>query len=166
MSHPVLFNNLVPLCYLSPYKNTGLFVRARIFNDTTNALLATKDLAHVEDGRYTDATFFMPDIEGLKVRYDVFTDAGYSIPSEDEGSIDERFYQPETPDALIRNDELELIFNDTVEGFLIEFGDSGFFDIEFGEVEQSMTLSVEDDAGIVAEFNDDTESFIAEYYDC
>ena len=165
MSHPVFANSLVPLFYLSPFKDVGLFVRARIYNQLTDALIATKDLTHVGDGRYTDATFFMPDIEGLEVRYDIYTDAGYAVVSESEGSVDDRFYRQDTPEALIRNDELELIFYDDLDDFLIEFGDDGFLSMELSETDESLTLAMTEDA-MTAEFDDDTEGLVVEMFDC
>ena len=165
MSIPVAVNGLVPLCYLSPNKNAALFVRARIFN-ISDTLLATKDLTHVEDGRYTDATFFMPDAANLKVRYDVFTDAGYTAPSTDEGSVDERFHKLDTPDALIRNDELILVFDDNTGAAIVaEFSEDDGIEAEFSEDDESFT-AVFAGEDVVCDFDDDAESLVATYFDC
>jgi len=163
MSLPVKQNSLVPLCYLSPFKNIALFVRARVY-DPANTLLATKNLTHIEEGRYTDATFFMPSVDSLKVRYDIYTDAGYSVANEDEGSIDERFHLLETLDALIRNDELELIFDDDDSDMFLTFGDDETEIIMTAEDSDFVTEFGDDDTTL--SFEDDNDDFSIELNDC
>jgi len=145
-------NGLVPLCYLSPYKDDGLFIRARIYN-VADTLLATKDLTHVEDGRYSDATYFMPAEPSLKVRYDVFTEASYVSKSFNEGSKDERFDLIKTDDALVRNDTLYGVFDTTtpvLTGTLKLAGQlSGVLTQDSG----GFTGVLEDNLAIVAKFD-------------
>jgi len=147
MSQPVSVNSVVGLCYLSPNKDENLYVRARIYHDTTNALLATKDLTHIEDGRYTDATFFMPNNK-IKVRYDVYEDAGYTQEACDEGSVDERFHPLETPSDIIRNDEISLTFTeDDSESFIIDFVENDSFDLQFFDTDESVNFEFSENSG-------------------
>jgi len=165
MSHPVDVGGVVPLFYLSPYKKTTLYVRARIYNSISGALLATKDLTHISDGRYTDATFFMPDIAGIEVRHDVYTDAGYSIRYDLEGSIEERFHRLITDPALIRNDELVLTFDDTGGGdeVYMTFTDDGLFMSIGADEGLSMSFSDADQFDMTFVEGDET---IFTFYDC
>ena len=154
MSHPIKIGDVVPLFYLSPYKNVALYVRASIYNELSGALLATKDLTHISDGRYTDASFFMPDISGLEIRHDVYSDAGYSIPYDREGSIEERFHRLIVDPALFRNDELILIFNDndsdelymvfSDDNFNMNIGSDDQISFMFGDDNFNMTLYSDD----------------------
>lgn len=166
MSHPVSVGGLVPLCYVSPFKNAALYVRARVYHQETNALLATKDLTHIEEGRYTDATFFMPNVPGIIVRYDIFTDVGYSTPSDDEGSVDERFSTSVTvPPDVIRNDEIELVFNDSDESIDLAFEEDDGFELVFTD-DESLELVFEETEESLDLVFDDGEAFELTFLDC
>lgn len=130
MSLPVIFNNLVPLCFLAHDRDETLFVRARIYN-LADTLLATKDLSHVEEGRYTDATFFMPSNDSIKVRYDPYTDNVFTKLSKKHGSKDDRFHKANTELTIIRNDELIGVLSD--DGALIAGVVGGDDEIIVGE---------------------------------
>jgi len=156
LSLPVAQNALVPLCYLSPVKNTALFVRARIYN-SANTLLATRDLTHIEDGRYTDATYFYPNEPSIKVRYDVYSDAGYTIPDQCDGSVDDRFHKLDTPTALIRNDQITIKFTDTTEVMKLNFGDKGM-KLNFVDNDAAIKLKIESE-GVKVNYKDTTESY-------
>jgi len=165
MSLPVLQNGLVPLCYLSPYKDAALFIRARIYN-VADTLLATKDLTHVEDGRYTDATYFMPAEPSLKVRYDVFTEASYTSKSLNEGSKDERFDLIKDDDALIRNDELVMIFDEGDLGFTVIFTEDETFNISLDMSDEAISLDFSEDDSFSVAFDESEESMNVSIHEC
>jgi len=164
MSNPIDTGSIVTLFYLSPYKNTGLFIRATIMNAETDAVLATRDLAHISAGAYSDATYFMPSTK-IKVRYDVYEDAGHATPDCTEGSVDARFHPSETPSEIIRNDEIELVFDDTDESIDLTFSDDDSFNLTFSD-DDSFDLMFEDTGeGIDLVFSD-SDSFDLTFHDC
>lgn len=165
MSSPIDTGSIVTLFYLSPTKDTGIYVRATIFNAETDAVLATRDLAHVADGAYSDATYFMPSAK-IKVRYDPYEDASYTASACDEGSVDERFHPSETPSEIIRNDEIELIFDDTDESIDLVFEEDDSFTLAFDDGDEAIELIFDDtDESIELVFSD-SDSFELTFHDC
>lgn len=122
MSVPVFVGSPVPLQYLANDRNASLYVRARIYS-ISDTLLATKDLAHVEDGRYSNFTYFMPNVDLVKVRYDPYKDVGYTQFSSSDGSIDQEFTKLELNQELVRNDEIVAIFEESDESLNGLFSD-------------------------------------------
>ena len=122
MSVPVFVNSPVPLQYLANDRNPNLYVRARIYS-ISDTLLATRDLAHVEDGRYSDFTYLMPNADVVKVRYDPYKDAGYTKFAPCDGSMDQKFTKLELNQELVRNDEIVAIFEESDESLNGLFSD-------------------------------------------
>lgn len=74
--------DLIPLELQLSDGATGMFPRALIYN-AAGTLLATKDLAHVANGRYTNDTYTMPadaSANGVyvQVTYLVYSDSGHT----------------------------------------------------------------------------------------
>ena len=165
MSTPIATSGLVPLCFIAHNRDETLFVRAKIF-DVDGNLLDTKTLAHTGEGRYTNATYFYPSNEpSIKIHYDPFTDAGFTTPSPINSPIDERFHELGTPSEIIRNDEIELIFDDTDESIELVFSEDDSFDLTFSDDESFSLTFEEDDESIDLVFSD-SDSFELTFHDC
>lgn len=80
---------LVPLELQIGDGATGLFPRALVY-DASGALIATKNLAHVANGRYANDTLVMPGANNayIAATYVVYTDAGYTTLAQYGRALD------------------------------------------------------------------------------
>ena len=81
----------IPLFLTLESKDTGKFVRATIYDADGAQVGAVVSVAHLVDGNYFDDSRTMPSVANIIVVYDVFDDAGFTTPSTDDLSINERF---------------------------------------------------------------------------
>lgn len=73
----LIIGELVPLELQLSDGTTGLFPRALVY-DASGTLIATKDLAHVANGRYANDTLVMPSSGYVAATYIVYSDSGHT----------------------------------------------------------------------------------------
>lgn len=67
---------------LDDYASSGVYPRARVYNEASGLLIATVDLSHVAFGRW-ESTYALPAAPGGSyiVHYAVYSDAGHTVLS-------------------------------------------------------------------------------------
>jgi len=92
MSQNLQVNQIVPLLATLEYLDgETVFVRATI-KDKDNTVLAQMALTDVGGGEFSLSSYLMPDLPLIKVRYEAFSDAGFTTPTAPPFRPDDESY--------------------------------------------------------------------------
>lgn len=86
----------IPLTVQLEDQETGKYVRAKVLNPSDLDISGSPvNMTHQSEGLYT-ATLTMPNVEYVRIQYQVFDDAGYSTPSDGYGWVGDVIERDET----------------------------------------------------------------------
>lgn len=81
----------IPLFLTLESKDTSRFVRVTLYDEAGVQVGAIVSVSHLADGNYFDDSRLMPSALSLVAVYDVFRDAGFTMPSNRDATVNERF---------------------------------------------------------------------------
>lgn len=137
----IVVGNIVPLVAQIECQEQVYYVRSYVF-DKFNTLLATLDLDHEGEGKYTNFSYLMPDLELITVQFAVFEDSSYTVESEDYCRQSEIFIKSVPLDV---SDDIIKSVNSIKSLIVSQFG----INAELEREDTGMEASIESDNDIV-----------------
>jgi len=157
----------IPLVLKLSDGDENVFVRCILEDQDGNALAESPvTLAHVGEGRYEDNSVVMPQKVYVTATYQVFEDAGFTIPSETHAdSLDVFPIEILDQDLVDQLVELKALLDQILgQGFganiAIALSENETVDLKLTDAKVS--LEIEDEESIRAEISDETTSIDVE----
>ncbi len=95
---------IVPLNVQLPDDNADVFVRATVLDPLNNPIGGSPfTLSYLEQGNYGTDMLLMPDEPWIKAIYEIFDDAGFTMPSNVYGTSSDVFYQDTSGTVTVNN---------------------------------------------------------------